>query len=88
MLDKLTADDFEPLIGQPFTAGDHALELVAVERTEGTPGGPRSDAFTLTFTGPTGLGGRIQDLHHEAFDEPLGIYVSEFESGRYEAIFN
>ena len=90
MLDTLTADDFEPLIGEAFTLDGHdtSFELVAVERAATTPGSPREETFSLRFRGQPGLGGRIHELRNDAFDEPLGIFVSEYAAGEYEAVFN
>lgn len=99
MLDKLTREQFEPLIGQVFTLtlpdATYPLELVDVEelppprrrsRRNVTP--PSRAPFSLFFTGEPLLPQAMYPVQHDAFGkEPLQIFivpVAEAEGGGYE----
>ncbi|HYI11938.1 MAG TPA: hypothetical protein VEK57_22980 [Thermoanaerobaculia bacterium] len=102
MLDKVTVETFEPLIGQKFklTLPDAQvleLELVDVEelptgrRRRNAPE-PRRKPFSIFFTGQPLLPQAIYPLQHDALGaEPLTIFivpVGEVEGGyEYEAVF-
>src|SRR3954468_3296257 len=94
MLERLTADDFKPAIGERFrtTAADApVLELELTEVKLQNPDAPAADAdgvrapFSLTFVGPVEpqLPQRIYRLEHESLG-PLEIFivpVASSESG-------
>jgi len=103
MLETLTRESFEPLIGQKFKlsledARTFDLELTDVEalpvagrgRRSGPP--PKREPFSLFFTGEPLLPQAMYPLQHDAFGkEPLKIFivpVGKKESGyEYEAVF-
>jgi hypothetical protein len=99
MLDGLTPDAFEPLLGSTFLLeadtpdGSIELTLVAVER-HGLRGGPRSEPFSLVFSAPPGpsLPQRIRSLRHPSLGG-LELFLVPIGPGpegpvRYEAVFN
>ena len=103
MLDQLTHETFEPLIGQKFrvTLPDSnviEMELVDVEelptgtrRRRHTPEFKRKP-FSLFFKGAERLGQSMYPMQHEVLgEEPQSIFivpVAEVEGGyEYEAIF-
>lgn len=96
MLDKLTAEDFGPYVGHPFTVGevDHSvpLELVDVTASRIGASGARP-SFSLVFRG-TPVSALPQGVHrvvHPMFGV-LGVFLvplgSDGQGMRYEAIFN
>ena len=101
MLDKLTVDDFRPVVGQAFAldaggAGTVELELVEARMIE--PGAPAADAsgrrspFALDFRGPVEpiLPQSIYRLENEYVGalEIFIVPVGRTEAGTdYEAIF-
>ncbi|HLI57019.1 MAG TPA: hypothetical protein VKY26_08290 [Actinomycetota bacterium] len=86
-----TADDFEPLVGRSFRAGERVLQLAAVTRGEHHPGQPRA-VFTLVFTGPQDqfVGQGTVRLAEETAGE-LDIFLvpvaMDAGSVQYEAVF-
>lgn len=102
MLETLTLESFEPLIGQPFKltlpdAQQLEFKLVDVEefptgrRRRNAPE-PRRKPFSIFFTGQPLLPQSIYPMQHDAFGaEPLTIFivpVGEVEGGyEYEAVF-
>lgn len=102
MLDTLTLDTFEPLIGQKFkiTLSDSQVvdfELVDVEelpigrRRRNAPELKRKP-FSLFFVGEPRLEQAMYPMAHQVFgDEPLSIFivpVAKVEGGfEYEAVF-
>jgi hypothetical protein len=102
MLETLTLESFEPLIGQQFKltlADAQQLEFKLVD-VEELPTGrrrrnapePRRKPFSIFFTGPSLLPQSIYPMQHDAFGaEPLTIFivpVGEVEGGyEYEAVF-
>jgi hypothetical protein len=80
MLDQLTIESFEPLVGTSFWLHEngHKVELrltrtarvmeSEVARLKRTP-------FSLFFLTPVLLPQQIYQLTHEAFAEPLGIFL-------------
>jgi hypothetical protein len=100
----LSASTFEPHIGTEFSVAlpdigqvadqDVAsLRLVDVIRRPAQAGAPRTDPFTLEFTGPpSALEQRIHTLSHtilgalELFLVPIGLDPDG--RVRYEAVFN
>jgi hypothetical protein len=103
MLETLTYEMFEPLVGQKFTLtnGDENLpfELTFVEplptprRKSRKPGPEKRAPFSIFFTGEPLLPQAIYPLQHDAFgSEPLTIFIvpiGEAEGGgyEYEAVF-
>ena len=102
MLDELTLEVFEPVIGQKFevTLPDSEIvnfELVDVEelptgrRRRNAPA-PRRKPFSLFFTGPVLLPQSMYPIRHEVLGaEPVQIFivpVGEADGGyEYEAVF-
>ena len=95
MLDKLTREDFDPLLGRqlPLNIGSHPTQATLAEvRTLNSPS-PRAAPFALTFVvprdAPAGQG--TYCLTHptlgaiELFMVPIG---ADANGTRYEAIFN
>jgi hypothetical protein len=96
-LDQLTAEDFEPLLGQRLTIGLTTqvrleCELIEVRRLPSHPlraGGP----FAMTLRGPREhrFGQGMCALHHPRHG-PLDVFIVPIEpdaSGpRYEVTFN
>ena len=102
MLDKLTLETFEPLIGQKFTVtvpdtDPVEFELVEVEelptgRKRRNAPEPRRKPFSIFFTGQPLLPQAIYSIQHDALGEsPLTIFivpVGAVEGGyEYEAVF-
>ena len=98
MLDTLTADTFESLLGAGFTLTDGALrvpvELVTVSRlgAASSPPDGRRQAFSLLFRGPASLTApqRIYTLEHEILGALEIFFVPvqpEGEGTFLEAIF-
>ena len=101
MLDRLTVDDFAPIIGDSFALGGDGGDTFDLELTEAStmdPGHPATDPegrrtpFSLIFRGPPDpvLPQRIYRVEHAEVG-PLEIFivpVGRDESGtRYQAIF-
>lgn len=102
MLDKVTHETFEPLIGQRFTLShedqQYAFELTDVEqlpvarRRSRRATEPRRASFSLFFIGEPLLPQAIYPMRHEALGaDPMSIFivpVGEIEGGyEYEAVF-
>lgn len=99
MLETLTYEMFEPLVGQKFTLTNgeetHAFELTFVEplpiprRKSRKPNAPEKRApFSIFFTGEPLLPQAMYPLQNDAFgSEPMTIFivpVGEAEGGGYE----
>lgn len=96
MLDKLTIESFAPHVGTSFWlhAGDRRIELRLIRaakvmeseavRLHRTP-------FSLFFLGPVLLPQRIYRLNHDAFAEPMDIFLvpiaGDAAGFTYEAVF-
>ncbi len=103
MLETLTLDMFEPLIGQKFilTTPDSQtldLELIDVEelptgrKRRNAPSVPRRTPFSLFFSGQVLLPQSMYPMSHAVLgDTPQEIFivpVGELEGGfEYEAVF-
>jgi hypothetical protein len=97
MLDKLTKDDFTPLVGTAFHVRLNPQETVELKLAEvnGWPDheGPRREPFSLTFHGAHRfvLPQRVYAIEHKDFETmeiflvPLG---PDGQGMRYEAVFN
>ncbi len=95
----MTAATFEPHAGTTFTVrqdpGDGIpLTLVGVRRAQEQPHAPRTDPFSLTFTGPAGFGFTqgMYALDHDALGR-LELFLvprQPLADGlpRLEAVFN
>jgi len=98
MLDELTIDTFEPLVGSSFWlhAGSHKVELRLERATkvmESEAARLKRNPFSLFFLGPASifLEQKIYTLKHDAFSEPLDIFVvpvgKDARGFLYEAVF-
>ncbi|MEA2425775.1 MAG: hypothetical protein QOH13_2185 [Thermoleophilaceae bacterium] len=98
-LDRLTADDFTPLVGETFAfdagePGRFELELLEVNAAAG-PGVPTAERmpFELLFRGPAEpvFAQQIFPLEHAALGR-LDIFLvpvaRDQDGARYEAIFS
>jgi len=92
MLEKLTVDQFRPLLNDPFRIapdGAPAFEVELVEVTEipREPGGRAP--FSLVFQGGPDppLPQRIYRVEHDELGE-LEIFLVPIAPDRYEAIFS
>jgi hypothetical protein len=101
VLDKLTIDDFKPVVGQTFALdldGTAVLDLELVRARPLTPDAPAVDesgrrtGFALDFRGPADpiLPQRIYRLEHDAVGA-LEIFIvpvaRDVRGADYEAIF-
>ena len=80
MLDQLTIELFEPLVGTSFWlhANGHKVELRltrAARVMESEAARLKRTAFSLFFLAPLLLPQQIYHLTHEAFAEPLDIFL-------------
>jgi hypothetical protein len=96
MLDKLTIESFEPHVGTPFWL--HAESRKIELRLTGAAKVMESEAarltrtpFSLFFLSPVLLPQRIYRVTHEAFAEPLDIFLvpiaREANGFTHEAVF-
>ena len=85
-LADLTADDFEPLLGDRFRLDDHAVELSEVNRS-GQSGASR-EQFSLVFSGGSDppLPQAIYGLEHPKVGR-LELFIVPIAPSRYEAVF-
>lgn len=80
MLDQLTIDSFEPLVGTSFWLhqNGHKVELrltQAARVMESESARLKRVPFSLFFLSPVLLPQQIYRLTHEAFPEPLDIFL-------------
>src|SRR5215212_4621119 len=86
MLDQLTIETFEPLVGKSFFAhtrtetGNHKIELRlenAAKTTESEAAQLKRNPFSLFFVGPGSmyLEQKIYHLTHDAFPDGLDIFL-------------
>jgi hypothetical protein len=103
MLDKVTLDNFEPLIGQKFTVtrpGEEPVDFELVDVEELPVGRRRRNApelkrkpFSIFFTAPLLLPQATYLMRHDLFGaEPVQIFIvpiGEVKGGgyEYEAVF-
>ena len=96
MLDQLTIESFVPHVGTSFRlqTDDRQIELRlarAVKVMESEAARLKRTAFSLFFVAPVLLPQHIYRLSHEAFAEPLEIFlvpVAKDANGfTYEAVF-
>ena len=102
MLEKLTRESFEPLIGQNFKVSNggqtYDFKLVEVESFPVSGGRrrrgpvPARDPFSLFFVAEPLLQQAMYPMEHEAFGSALEIFivpVGKAEGGyEYEAVFS
>jgi hypothetical protein len=96
MLERLTVDDFGPLIGERFRLPEQGLEVI-LERAMVVMESERAilprQPFSLIFRGPEQpcLSQGIYTLEHSAFSDPLEIFLVPVgvsaEGHEYEAVF-
>jgi uncharacterized protein DUF6916 len=96
MLDKLTIESFEPHVGTSFwlQAGNRKIELRltrAAKVMESEAARLNRTPFSLYFLAPVLLPQQIYRLTHEAFVEPLDIFLvpvaKEGDGFTHEAVF-
>ena len=100
MLDQLTIESFEPHVGTSFwlhttdDKGNHKIEMRLVRAAkvmESEAARLDRNPFSLYFLGPLHLPQQIYRLTHDAFAEPLDIFlvpVGKDTGGyAYEAVF-
>jgi len=80
MLDQLTIETFEPLVGTSFWVHEkgHKVELRltrAARVMESEAALLKRTAFSLFFLSPILLPQRIYNITHDAFAEPLDIFL-------------
>ena len=96
MLDKLTIDDFLPLVGSSFWLfhGDHKVEM-RLERAAPVMASEaarlKRQAFSLYFLAPLVVPQGIHRVKHDPFPEPLDSFVvpigQEPNGFTHEAVF-
>jgi hypothetical protein len=96
LLGELTIETFEPLVGSSFwihlDGRKIELRLTAAKKVMESEAArlPRNP-FSLYFLGPLYLPQQIYDVRHEAFGEPLEIFLvpigQEPNGYAYEAVF-
>lgn len=102
MLDQMTHETFEPLIGQKFTVtlpDEQSVQFELIDVEELPVGRRRRNApellrkpFSLFFKGQPKLEQAMYPMHHEALgSDPLSIFivpVARLDDGfEYEAVF-
>lgn len=99
MSDELDSSTFTPQLGTTFMVCADGYEpipltLAAVEKADADPDGPRSNPFTLEFTGPAGYAfvQQIYPLEHPVLGR-LDIFLVPIQPAddglpRLEAVFN
>jgi hypothetical protein len=80
MLDQVTIETFEPLVGTSFWLHENGrkveLRLTRTARVmESEAARLKRSAFSLFFAAPLLLPQQIYHLTHEAFAEPLDIFL-------------
>ena len=96
MLEQLTVETFQPLVGSSFWIHVQErkieLRLTAAKRVMESEAARLSrNPFSLYFLAPLLLPQQIYDVRHEAFAEPLNIFlvpIGQAQGGfSYEAVF-
>jgi hypothetical protein len=80
MLDQLTIESFEPLVGTSFWVrdGDRKIELKLIRAAkvmESEAARLQRSAFSLFFRCPLHLAQQIYPVTHETLSEPLEIFL-------------
>lgn len=96
MLEQLTVDSFTPHVGSSFWLREPEREIElkltrAVKVMESEAARLKRHPFSLWFSGPLLLPQQIYRLTHDAFPEPLDIFlvpIGQEQNGFiYEAVF-
>jgi hypothetical protein len=96
MLEKLTIDDFLPLVGSSFWlySGDHKVEMRLTKASrvmESEAARLKRVAFSLYFLSPLIVPQGMYRMSHDAWPEPLELFLVPIgqESGGvvHEAVF-
>lgn len=96
MLDQVTIETFQPLVGSSFWlyVEDHKIELRltrARKVMESEAARLQRNPFSLYFLAPLHLPQHVYHVRHEAFAEPLEIFLvpigQEENNYSYEAVF-
>lgn len=96
MVERLTVNDFRPLVGTTFRIADPPLEITldsVAEVMESERAKLNRCPFSLYFSGPssTFLPQKTYQLAHEAFSQALEIFIVPIgrtaERFEYEAVF-
>ena len=96
MLDTLTIESFEPLVGTSFWIHEkgHRIELRltrAAKVMESQAARLKRTAFSLFFLAPIMIPQQIYNVTHESFAEPLNIFLvpvaKEGDAYTVEAVF-
>ena len=96
LLDELTIETFEPLVGSSFWlyVQDHKVELrltSAKKVMESEAARLKRNPFSLFFLAPLLLPQHVYHVRHEALPEPLEIFLvpigQQPEGYNYEAVF-
>jgi hypothetical protein len=96
MLDQLTIESFEPHVGTSFWLHNKSekveLRLTRAARVmESQAARLKRTAFSLFFLGPVLLPQQVYRLTHEAFGEPLDLFIvpigQDGAGFNYEAVF-
>ena len=96
MLDQLTIETFEPLVGSSFWVHEqgHKIEMRlsrAAKVMESEAARLKRNPFSLYFISPLHLPQKIYRMTHEKIEEPLDIFlvpVGKEDSGfQLEAVF-
>jgi hypothetical protein len=96
MLDTLTIESFEPLVGTSFWLQNNAqkieLRLTKAARVmESEAARLKRTAFSLFFLGPILLPQHIYQLTHDGFADPIDLFLVPIgkDAGgfNYEAVF-
>jgi hypothetical protein len=80
LLDQLTIDTFQPLVGSSFWVhvGERKIELrltAAMKVMESEAARLKRNAFSLYFLAPLLLPQQIYHVTHESLAEPLDIFI-------------
>jgi hypothetical protein len=96
LLDQLTIETFQPLVGSSFWlyVQDHKVELrltSAMNVMESEAARLKRNPFSLYFLAPLLLPQHVYQVRHDAFPEPLEIFLvpngKVAEGFLYEAVF-
>ena len=96
MLEQLTIDSFEPLVGSSFWVHEQGQKIEmrltrAAKVMESEAARLNRNPFSLFFVGPLHLPQKIYRMTHDTIAEPLDIFLvpvgKEGTGFQYEAVF-
>lgn len=96
MLDQVTVESFEPLVGTSFWIHEQGrkieMKLIRAKKVmESEAARLKRIPFSLFFRGPLHLPQQIYHITHDAFAEPMDIFLvpvgAEGNTFLYEAVF-